>query len=57
MDWIFMKSPQGEVREVEATPEQLTPLMVAGWHQVPPPAATGPKPAASTQEDKQHGQH
>jgi hypothetical protein len=56
MDWIFMKSPQGEVREVEATPEQLTPLMVAGWHQVPPPAATGPT-AAATQEDKQHGQH
>ena len=57
MDWIFMKSPQGEVREVEATPEQLTPLMVAGWHQVPPPAATGPTAADSTQEDKQHGQH
>ena len=57
MDWVFMQSPQGEVREVEATAAALTPLMVAGWHQVPAPAATGPKPAASAQEDKQHGQH
>ena len=43
MDWVFMESPQGEVREVEATTEALTPLMVAGWHQVPaPPANPGP---------------
>ena len=38
MDWVFMQSSQGEVREVEATTEALTPLMVAGWHQVPAPA-------------------
>ena len=56
MDWIFMRSPQGEVKEVEATSEALTPLMVAGWIQVPPPAAS-PKPAAPAQEDQQHGQH
>ena len=30
---VFMKSPSGEVREVEATPEVLTPLMASGWHQ------------------------
>ena len=34
------ESPEGEVKEVEATTEALTPLMVAGWHQVPAPAAT-----------------
>jgi hypothetical protein len=35
---VFMKSPvTGEVREVEATPEVLTPLMAAGWHQTDKP--------------------
>ena len=43
MDWVFMQSPEGEVKEVEATAEALTPLMVAGWHQVPAPAASGPR--------------
>ena len=57
MDWVFMQSTEGEVKEVEATAAALTPLMVAGWRQVPPPAATGPKPVAPVQEDKQHGQH
>jgi len=57
MDWVFMQSPEGEVKEVEATAAALTPLMVAGWRQVPPPAATGPKQVAPAQEDKQHGQH
>jgi len=52
MDWVFMQSPQGEVREVEATAAALTPLMVAGWHQVPAPAATGPKPVAPVEEKK-----
>jgi len=52
MDWVFMKSPEGEVKEVEATAAELTPLMVAGWRQVPPPAATGPKPATPVQEKK-----
>ena len=36
-DKVFMKSPAGEIREVEATPEVLTPLMAAGWHQYHPP--------------------
>jgi hypothetical protein len=36
---VFLESPTGdEIKEVEATSENLTPLMVAGWHQVPPPA-------------------
>ena len=26
MDWVFMRSPEGEVKEVEATAEELTPL-------------------------------
>ena len=28
----------GEPKEVEATPDVLTPLMVAGWSQCDPPA-------------------
>jgi hypothetical protein len=56
MDWVFMQSPQGEVKEVEATTEALTPLMVAGWHQVPAPAASpGPvvqKPVVPALEEK-----
>lgn len=32
----FMRSPEGEVQEVEATPEQLVPRMVRGWRQCDP---------------------
>jgi hypothetical protein len=56
METVHMRSPEGEVKEVEATTETLTPLMVAGWHQVPAPAANpGPiaqKPAAPVVEEK-----
>ena len=56
METVHMRSPEGEVKEVEATTETLTPLMVAGWHQVPAPAAsTGPvaqKPVAPAVEEK-----
>lgn len=41
-----MKSPAGEVREVVATTENLTPLMAKGWHQ------TNEKPAAPAEEEK-----
>ena len=51
MDWVFMQSPEGEVREVEATAAALTPLMVAGWHQVPP-VATNQKPPTTAEEKK-----
>jgi hypothetical protein len=56
METVHMRSPQGEMKEVEATTEALTPLMVAGWHQVPAqaaePEAVGPKPAAPAAEEK-----
>jgi hypothetical protein len=39
MDSVFMCSPDGEVKEVEATAAALCPLMAAGWRQVPGPAA------------------
>ena len=52
METVFMRSPDGEVKEVEATTEALTPRMASGWHQVPAPAATGPKPAAPVEEKK-----
>ena len=52
LDWVFMQSPEGEVREVEATAAALTPLTVAGWHQVPAPVATNQKPPTATEEEK-----
>jgi len=52
MDWVFMQSPEGEVKEVEATAAALTPLMVAGWHQVPPPVTTNQKPPIPAEEKK-----
>jgi hypothetical protein len=54
MQTVHMRSPEGEVKEVEATTETLTPLMVAGWHQVPAPAperAIAQKPAAPAVEE------
>lgn len=37
---VWMKPPfgVGDPKEVEATPEVLTPLMVAGWNQCVQPA-------------------
>ena len=39
MDRVMMKPPfgAGDPKEVEATPEVLTPLLVAGWSQCDPP--------------------
>jgi hypothetical protein len=47
-DTVFMKSGEGEIREVEATPEVLTPLMAAGWHQHHPEKS----PVAPAEEGK-----
>ena len=30
---VLMRSPDGEVREVEASPAALVPLMIRGWRQ------------------------
>ncbi len=40
MDKVTMNPPFGigEPKEVEATPEILIPMMVAGWNQCAPPA-------------------
>ena len=40
-DKVWMQPPfgVGEPKEVDATPEVLTPLMVAGWNQCDPPTA------------------
>jgi len=57
MDSVFMRSPEGEVKEVEATVEKLTPLMVAGWHQVPAPVVANQKPVVAAEEEKLHGEH
>jgi len=54
MDWIFMQSPEGEVKEVEATTDKLTILMSAGWHQVLAPVASQ-KPVVVAEEENQHG--
>jgi hypothetical protein len=54
-DLVFLKSPHGdEVKEVEATAVSLSPLMSAGWHQVPAPAAVQ-QPVDVPEEEKQHG--
>ena len=54
MNSVFMRSPEGEVKEVEATTQKLTILMSAGWHQVPAPTATQ-KPVVVAEEEEQHG--
>jgi hypothetical protein len=33
---VFMRAPDGEVREVEARPETLVPMMISGWQQCDP---------------------
>ena len=48
---VHMQSPEGEIREVEGTTATLSPLMVAGWNQVPAPAAPTAEPT-ETKEAK-----
>ncbi len=31
---VWMRSPEGEVQELEATPAELVPRMVRGWQQI-----------------------
>ncbi len=38
--WIRPPFGQGEPKEVDATPEVLVPLLVAGWSQCDPPGVT-----------------
>lgn len=33
---VHMRSPSGEVREVETRPATLVPLMISGWQQCEP---------------------
>ncbi len=33
---VHMRSPDGEVREVETTPAVLIPMMIRGWQQCDP---------------------
>ena len=47
-DRVYMQSPQGEIKEVEATAEALSPLMSTGWHQAP----ADYKPAVPAEEEK-----
>ena len=43
-DHVYLQAPYGgEIREVEATPEVLVPLLVQGWYQVPAPADREPE--------------
>jgi hypothetical protein len=37
--WMRPPFGQGEPKEVEATPSELVPLMIAGWSQCAPSAA------------------
>ena len=36
MDQAWMRSPSGDVKQVNATADVLGPLMAQGWHQVKP---------------------
>jgi len=38
METVWLISPAGERRQVEAREDILVPLLVAGWRQCPPPA-------------------
>ncbi len=42
--WLAPPFGAGEPKEVEARPEILTPLMVAGWSQCAPPQNQEVKP-------------
>jgi len=51
-DRVYLRAPyEGEVREVEAIPEVLIPLLVAGWHQVPAPEGREPVAAIGIIKD------
>jgi hypothetical protein len=48
---VYMQSPQGdEIRHVDGTAAVLTPLMAAGWHQVPAPVSAAQHETAETKE-------
>ncbi len=53
-DVAYLKSPHsGEVKEVEATIDRLTPYLAAGWYQVL--ASTEQKPATPVEEEEPRG--
>ena len=39
-EFVFMRPPwgEGEIQKVEAKPDVIGPMMVAGWSQCEPPA-------------------
>ncbi len=41
-DFVHMRPPwgEGEIQKVEAKPEVIGPMMVAGWSQCEPPTTT-----------------
>jgi len=50
---VFLQSPDGdEIKEVEATPQALTPFMATGWHQVPAPTKHQTVVIAGSKEEK-----
>ena len=57
MNQAWMRSPTGDVKQVNATPDVLGPLMAQGYHQVKGPAITAApgmvlmqSPSGETQE-------
>lgn len=53
MNTVFLASPQGdEIKEVEATAEKLTPLLVTGWRQVAAPVKDETAPLANAKVGK-----
>jgi len=57
MEQCWMRSPTGDVKQVNATPDVLGPLMAQGWHQAQGPAVAAAlvmvlmqSPSGETQE-------
>lgn len=47
---IWMRSPSGELRAVEATPAALVPLMIRGWRQAADEEVMDASPDAGDQD-------
>jgi len=56
MDKVWMKPPfgAGDPKQVDATPEILIPLMVAGWSQIEEPINTRVNTPAGDEEVTGH---
>ena len=50
MEQCWMRSPSGDVKQVNGTPDVLGPLMAQGWHQVKPGTVVAAPPVSVLME-------